>query len=90
MKAGDRTKERFLKAGLRQWPNVSPSSIAFETGYTHAAVLYHFPNNSLKNAIADYAIKTNNSRVILQLIADGHKATKALTRAERLKHFKSI
>lgn len=90
MKAGDRTKERFLKAGLRLWPNISASAIADDTGYTHANVLYHFPGDSIKDAIAEYAVEIGDSRVILQLIAAGHRATKALTQADRLKHFNAV
>lgn len=90
MKAGERTKEKFLKAGLRLWPNISALAIANETGYTHASVLYHFPGESLKDAIAEYAVKTGNSRVILQLVAEGHKAIKELSQADKFRHLGAI
>lgn len=90
MKAGDRTKERFLKAGLRLWPDISALAIADETGYTHANVLYHFPGESLKDSIAEYAVQIGHSRVIVQLIANGHKAVKNLPPADRLRHLNAV
>jgi len=87
---GDKTRERILNAGLALWPNISVSAVADQIDMTHAAILYHFPNNSLKNAIAEHAVRTGNSRVIVSLLSSNHPAVKNITVKDRLKHFKSI
>lgn len=87
---GERTKERILKAGLRTWPGVGLKAVAKAAGMTHPAILYHFPQGTLKNAVADYAVKTGHSRVVLQLIASGHEAAEKLSPAERIKHFNAV
>ena len=84
--AGERTKENILKAGVKLWPDVSLSAVARAVGLTHPAVLYHFPDDTLKNAIAAYAVQKNNSQVIVQLIATGHAAVAKLSSADRTKH----
>lgn len=82
------TKKIILETGLKLWPNVTPSSVAADLGITHAAVLYHFDN--LKEAVAKYAIETNCSHVIVQMLASGHKLVKDMPAEERLKHFLAL
>lgn len=84
---GDKTREKILKAGVEIWPNVSLSAVARAVGLTHPAVLYHFPNNSLENAIAEYAVKIGESKIIMFLIAYEHPAVKKMSIADRIKHF---
>ena len=86
---GERTRERILKAGLKLWPDVTPSSIAQELNMTHPAIIYHFPYG-LKGAVADYAVEKGHSKVIVQLVVWRHKAIKKLSASERIRHFKSI
>lgn len=90
MKQGDKTKKKILFAGVKLWPDVTPSTVAAKIGMTHAAVLYHFPGNTLKDAVAKHAVEIGESRVIVQLFVTGHKATDKLTHAERAKHLKAV
>ena len=85
---GEQTKEEILKAGLELWPDVTPSTIAAKLGITHATVLYHFPN--VKEAVAQYAVETDCSPVIVQMLATNHKLVRDMTAAERLRHFSSL
>lgn len=90
-KHGDKVRLQILNAGLEIWPDITPSSVARAAGMkSHAAVLYHFPRNELKNAIAEHAIATGHSRVIIQLIARGHPATKKMSLAEKRRHFTTV
>ena len=84
-KQGKRTRELILESGLKLWPNVTPSAIAADLGITHATVLYHFEN--VKEAVAQYALDTDCSRVIVQMLASNHKLTKDMSGSERLRHF---
>lgn len=90
MKHGDKVKQMILDAGLILWANDPTSVSAREIGrkikMTHANVLYHFPDDSLKDAIADQAVKTGNSRVIVQLMAIDHPAVNGMSVRERKKH----
>lgn len=88
LKQGEQTKEAILKAGLELWPDVTPSTIAAKLGITHAAVLYHFPN--VKEAVAQYAVETDCSPVIVQMLATNHKFVRDMPAAERLRHFTAI
>ena len=85
---GAKTRELILQSGLKLWPNVTPSSIAADLGITHAAVLYHFPD--VKEAVAQYALEVDCSRVIVQLLASNHKLVKSMSGSERLRHFAAI
>lgn len=87
---GDKTKEKILKVGVKLWPHVSPTAIARELQMTHPSVLYHFPNNTLLDSIAEYAIESGESRIILQLVASKHPAAKDLSVAERIRHFNAV
>ena len=85
---GEQTKEEILKAGLELWPDVTPSTIAVKLGITHAAVLYHFPN--VKEAVAQYAVENDCSKVIVQMLATNHKLVRDMPASERLRHFTAI
>lgn len=88
LKQGEQTKEAILKAGLELWPDVTPSTIAAKLGITHAAVLYHFPN--VKEAVAQYAVETDCSPVIVQMLATNHKLVRDMPASKRLRHFSSL
>lgn len=85
---GKQTKEEILKAGLELWPDVTPSAIAAKLGITHVIVLYHFSN--VKEAVAQYAVDNDCSKVIVQMLATNHKLVKDMPAAERLRHFTAI
>jgi len=84
---GQKTREKILTAGVKLWPDISLSKVARACGMTHAAVLYHYPGDSLKGAIATYAVEQRESRVIVQLIAEKHPAIEHLSHGERAAHF---
>lgn len=88
--AGEKTREKILNAGVALWPDVSALAVAHAAGLTHPAVLYHFPDGTLKDAIAEHAVDVGESRVIIQLIAADHKAIKSLSAADRIRHFNAI
>lgn len=88
LKQGEQTKEAILKAGLELWPNVTPSTIATKLGITHATVLYHFSN--VKEAVAQYAVDNDCSKVIVQMLATNHKLVRDMPVKERLRHFSSL
>lgn len=85
---GEQTRQAILDAGLKLWPDVTPSNIANELDITHALVLYHFPN--VKDAVAEYAVKIDYSPVIVQMLATNHKLVKDMPANERLRHFTAI
>lgn len=85
---GEKTRELILQTGLKLWPDVTPSSIATELGITHATVIYHFPD--IKEAVAQYALDTDCSQVIVQMLATNHKLTRNMSGSERLRHFANV
>ena len=88
LKQGEETREAILKAGLELWPDVTPSTIANKLNITHATILYHFPN--VKEAVAQYAVDNDCSKVIVQMLATNHKLVKDMPASERLRHFTAI
>lgn len=87
---GNKTREKILNAGVELWPDVTLSKVARKTELTHAAVLYHFKNDELKDRIAEHAVTAGVSRVIVQLIADKHPAVATMPVGERHRHFRSV
>jgi AcrR family transcriptional regulator len=85
--AGEKTREKILDSGIKLWPHITYQSVASLTGLTHPAILYHFPKGTLKDAIAEYAVKTGFSKIIVQLMANNHASIQNLSPSERLKHF---
>lgn len=82
------TRDKILDAGLVLWPNISAHAVAREVGLnSNTNVLYYFKTvDALKDAIAEHAVKTSHSKVIVQLLAVGHKAIKRMSQADRLRH----
>lgn len=87
-KQGEKTREAILKTGLTLWPNVTPTSIANALGINHGTVLHHFDN--VKRAVAEYALETDCSPVIVQMLASNNPLVKDMPAEERLRHFKAI
>jgi len=87
---GDKTREKILNAGVKLWPNVTLSSVGRELELTHAAISYHFPGDSLKSVVAEHAVTTGVSRVIVQLIAEKHPAVSTMPTGERHSHFRAV
>ena len=85
-----KTKLKILNAGLYLWPEITLENVAKAASITHPAILYHFPQGSLKDAIAEHAVHTGHSRIIVQLLGSGHKAVEKLSPADRIKHFNAV
>lgn len=91
MKHGEKIKQKILDVGVSIWPDVTLSSVARAAGFkSHASVSYYFPNDELKDAVAAHAVETNNSRVIVQLLAINHKTVKRMPKDQREKHLRKI
>lgn len=76
-------KNEILQAGLKLWPNVTPSSVANALNITHAAVIYHFPD--VREAVAQHAIDTRYLPVVVQMIASGHPLCTQMTDDEMIR-----
>jgi hypothetical protein len=87
------TKTKILKAGIKLWkknPDLVTAlgiSKAVNPPMVHATILYHFPKDSIKDAVAAYAVETGESGIIAQLILIEHPAVKNLSVEERQRHF---
>lgn len=91
MKAGEKTKQNILDAGVSVWPDVSLSNVARAAGLkSHRSVSYYFATEDLKDAVAAHAVASGNSRVIVQLLAVNHKAVKKLSTEDRERHLNKI
>jgi hypothetical protein len=84
------TKERILDQAVKLWPHVTYQSVAVLLKMTHPAIIYHFPQGMLKEAVAEHAVKTGYSRTIVQLIGEGHPAVKDLSPSEKTRHFDHV
>lgn len=88
---GQKAKEKILKAGLTCWPKVTLEGVAKAAKLqSHNAVLYHFPSGTLRDAVAEYAVETGCSKVIVQLIGSGHSAVLDLSPTDRNFHFDAV
>ena len=85
---GENTRIRILESGLKLWPDVTPSTIAADLGITHSTVIHHFEN--VKDAVAQYALDTDCSLVVVQMIASNHKLVRNMKGSERLRHFAAV
>lgn len=90
----DSMKEQILSVGCELWENnpasVTVRGIARVIGCVHGTVLWHFGSlDELKSAIAEYAVKAGNDKVIAHLIVSGHDAVKSLPLAARERHMRT-
>jgi AcrR family transcriptional regulator len=91
MTHGNRKRNEILVAGLAMWPNVSARAIGRAVHLSHSAVLYHFKNSDdLAMSIARYAIETDASKVIVQLLASDHPAVSDMSPELRRRYFKEF
>ena len=89
--AGEEARVKILEAGLELWPHITPSSIAKKIGLSnHAAVIYHYPNGTLMDAVAEWAVLNDHSRIILQLIGMNHELVSIMTPEEKRRHFEAV
>lgn len=91
MKHGEKTRIKILEAACSIWPTVNLALIAEAAGLkSHRSVSYYFSTEELKDIIADHAVKSGNSRVIVQLLAMNHSAVSSMSAVERKKHLNKI
>ena len=91
MTHSDEIKLRILQTGLQLWPYATARAIGRELNLSHSAILYHFGNSDLlQQDVARYAIATQNSKVIVQLLATGHPAIKDMKPADKKRYMASI
>ena len=90
MKESNRFKIKILKAGVKVWPDTRLMTVAKKAGMTHPGVLHHFPDDTLKANIIEYARAKGLSKIIVELMAGKHDAIKNLSVADRIKHFNAI
>ena len=84
------TKKKILKAGVKIWPDVTYQAVADKIELTKQAVNLHFPQGTLKDNVADYAVKSGRSKVIVQLIATDHPAVGKMSPFDRAKHLNRL
>lgn len=88
MKHGDKIKRKILDAGLKLWRQnpalLTHRNVAAAVAITHPAVFYHFID--LRSAVAEHAVKLEDSRIIVQLMALNHPAVKKMSDADRRRH----
>lgn len=89
MRHSEKIRLKILQAGVALWHEdpmkVTARSVAKAVDMTHATIIYHF-RNGIRNAIAEYAVKTGDSRIIVQLIASNHYSIWALPPSTRRRH----
>lgn len=91
MKQGEKTRIKILEAACSIWPVTNLAKIAEAAGLkSHRSVSYYFATEELKDLVAEYAVNSGNSRVIVQLLAMDHIAIKSLSALERKKHLNKI
>lgn len=84
-------KIKILNAGLELWPDVTLQGVAnLIGGITRQGVNHHFPDGSLKDAVALHAVNTGHGRIIVQLIALDHVVVDDMTQGEREGHFNAL
>jgi AcrR family transcriptional regulator len=94
MKHGERMKRLILDTGLRLWKEnpefVSARRIAKEINKNHASILYHFPKNSIRDAVASWAIIQGDSKVIVYLILEKHSSVESMSEAKKKFHLSAV
>lgn len=81
---GDQVKAAILQTGLLMWPNVTARGVGERLGLTHAGVIYHTgSSDGLRKAVAEYAVRIKDARVVPQLIVARHPAADQLSAADR-------
>ncbi len=91
LKQGEKTRKKIMDAGLKLWieqnGNVNSHQIAVVLDMTHSAVLYHYKTvENLRNSIAEHAVNTGNSRVIMHLLSLRHPSVDKLDADARARH----
>ena len=86
-------RDKIIAAGLRLWARgIDPtlSATATEAGISRQHISYYFNSGyRLREALAYEAVRSGNSRVIVQLIGYGHAAVSSMGDLERLSHLKA-
>lgn len=90
----EKTRIKILSAGCEIWrkspEKVNPVEVAKHVGMTRPGILFHFPADTLRDAVAEYAVKIADSFVIVQLIAINHPAVEKLGPRQKSVHIKAV
>jgi AcrR family transcriptional regulator len=90
---GSDVKDKILNKALKMWEqdhnNLTVMGVAKALGMNHANIYHHFPEG-LKDAVAEHAVQTKNTRIVARLIALGHPATDQLCPTERAEYLSNL
>lgn len=90
MSRAKKTRTEILEAGLKLWkldPTlITNRAIAEIIGKTHVTVFNHFPNGTLRKAVAAYGVQQKDSVVIVSLLLNKDPLVTDLSEEERQKH----
>ena len=94
MKHNEKIKTKILEAGIKVWHDnpmsVTARFVAKTISMDHATILYHFGKQGIRNAIAEYAVKIGDSKIIVQLIASCHPTVSNLPKSAKNRHMKKM
>jgi AcrR family transcriptional regulator len=79
---GKTTRFEILEAGLRLWPDVTPSKIARVLNTNHANILYHFKD--VRAAVAEYALQVADVKVLAYLIIENNPCVAKMPHRDKL------
>lgn len=90
---GTDVKEKILNKAIKIWEQdatqMTTANVARQLGMNHANIYHHFPDG-FKEAVAEYAVKTKNTKIICQLIALGHTTVESLGPSERAEYLSNL
>ena len=90
---GADVKEKILQTAVKVWEenphDFTVKKVSTRLGMNHANIYHHFPQG-LMDAMADYALRNKNVRVICSLIVAGHKSVENLSPSEKSKYLLSL
>lgn len=86
-----KAKIDILEAGIKLWHKdpsfVTLAHISRALKKLPPALHYHFPNGSIKDAVAEYAVSKGDSIIIVHLILSKHPSIHHLSESEIKNHF---
>ena len=86
-------KEKILNKAINIWEQdatqMTTANVARELGMNHANIYHHFPEG-FKEAVAEYAVKSKNKKIVCQLIALGHSSVDGLSPSERVDYLSNL
>lgn len=94
MKHSEKIKQIILEAGIKIWHGdpmkVTARNIAKAIEMTHSTILYHFGEKGIRNAVAEYAVKIGDEKIIVQLISSYHPSVSKLPNSVKNRFIKQM